>query len=249
MTPLVEHTGYAGKPNVSPLLAYTNLQERQKGGVNPSAYRPHIDPLKAYALYGYREGTDWVPDKHPAIEEIPNQDRNYDKSGTPEERYIGAFNVKKRKKENTFVMSTDTSDCAVGSMTVNGQCVPLSDARKGQCPEGRIFKPGYGCIPDHQTKMNIKTGLEKQEGLCLPGWILTKEGDCTPSKEFSNGLSRSKELSTGSDEPSESSPCKMVGIILGVIIIIALLVVFSRAMLTDNGVRRVGQVDLYSVRK
>jgi hypothetical protein len=220
-------SGLAGKPNISPLLAYKNLQERQNGSSNPSAYRSHIDPLKAYELYGYREGTDWTRNKNKQIEKIPNQDRKYD-----DENYIGSFNIKKRQKENSLVISTDAADCAVGSTTVNGTCVPFKSVHS-QCNEGYVMQHGYGCIPtNNRATFTPKQVSEKQQGktpICPPGWNLNKEGNCSPSKEFK------KENSTADDSES-SSTCTLIGIILGVIIIMVLIGVAIRAMMSDNQV-------------
>jgi len=215
---------------------------------NPSDYRPNMNPLNAYNTYGYREGTDWVKNKNPNIEKIPNQDRNYD-----DENYIGRFNVKKRNKERSFVMSTDDADCPEGSMTVNGECIPVQHVQN-DCPEGRILLRGYGCISDPRPKLKLS---EKQLGesriksevinqnqeaidnnepnlgrMCPPGWNLTTTGTCTPSKEFYK-----KEKSGGESSPKaeeSNSRCSLIVIILGVIVVCFLIWLFMRSSSNDN---------------
>ena len=232
---------------------------------NPSDYRPNMNPLNAYNTYGYREGTDWVRNKNPNIEKIPNQDRNYN-----DENYVGRFNVKKRNKERSFVMSTDDADCSEGSMTVNGECIPVQHVQNN-CPEGRILLRGYGCISDPRPKLKLR---EKQLGesriksevinqnqeaidnnepnlgpMCPPGWNLTTTGTCTPSKEFYK-----KEKSGGESSPKaeeSNSRCSLVVIILGVITFSFLIWLFMRSSSNDNvgsSYEMEEEIDMYKVK-
>lgn len=232
---------------------------------NPSDYRPNMNPLNAYNTYGYREGTDWVRNKNPNIEKIPNQDRNYN-----DENYVGRFNVKKRNKERSYVMSTDDADCQEGSMTVNGECIPVQHVQNN-CPEGRILLRGYGCIPDPRPKLKLK---EKQLGesriksevinqnqeaidnnepnlgpMCPPGWNLTTTGTCTPSKEFYK-----KEKSGGESSPNaeeSNSRCGLVVIILGVIVVSFLIFLFMRSSSNDDvgsSYEMQEEIDMYKVK-
>ena len=231
---------------------------------NPSDYRPNMNPLNAYNTYGYREGTDWVRNKNPNIEKIPNQDRNYN-----DENYVGRFNVKKRNKERSFVMSTDDADCSEGSMTVNGECIPVQHVQNN-CPEGRILLRGYGCISDPRPKLKLR---EKQLGesriksevinqnqeaidnnepnlgpMCPPGWNLTTTGTCTPSKEFYK-----KEKSGGESPKAEesNSRCSLVVIILGVITFSFLIWLFMRSSSNDNvgsSYEMEEEIDMYKVK-
>ncbi len=274
MQPLKNYPTNTSQPNMEKQMGkYVNMGKNEKYGMssvsatpmnnfpnetpypsstpqnpNPSDYRPNMNPLNAYNTYGYREGTDWVKNKDPNIEQIPNQDRNYD-----DENYVGRFNVKKRNKERSFVMSTDDADCPEGSMTVNGECIPVQKLQNN-CPEGRILLRGYGCIPDPRPKLQLKENQlgesriksevinKNQEAIdnnepnlgpmCPPGWNLTTTGTCTPSKEF---YKKEKSGGESSPKPSESnSGCGLVVIILGVIVVCFLIWLFMRSSSNDD---------------
>lgn len=192
---------------------YNNLKPKMYGGEKMGgegqASLSKYNPLKAYSTYGYRQSMDWSKDEDFVADAM-------------------ALNVRKKEKAS-YVMDIDKNVCSEGSVVVNGECIPLNDSAR-YCPEGYEYIKGLGCQKKHhkniEARMNdINVNIEHQKGQCLPGW------------EFKNGLCQVKELNTaepvGTD--SDDSKCNYtLGILLGVIVVIGLGAVASKAFQQDN---------------